>query len=64
MTVTHKVLITDLVNELVYSNYRYNREISPHITPERWEKVYGAPTKELEKRYQKEVADGVDKKAI
>lgn len=29
-----------LVDELTYTNYAHNRRLSPHITPERWAKIY------------------------
>lgn len=32
----------ELVDYLTYSNYAHNRNLAPHITPERWKKVYGA----------------------
>jgi hypothetical protein len=43
-----------MVSELTYMNYAHNRNISPEITPERWEKVYGPRTPEMELRYQNE----------
>jgi len=46
--------MTGLVEELVYSSYRANRDRSPHITAERWVPVFG-DTVELEQRYQDEV---------
>jgi hypothetical protein len=46
-----------LMDELTYSNYRYNRVLSPEITPERWERVYGPSAKEMEARFQKESTD-------
>lgn len=49
--------IIDLVDELTYINYRYNREISPHITPERWEKSYGPQVRQMEERFQREIAN-------
>ncbi len=43
-----------LTNELTYSSYRYNRTLSPEISAERWEKVYGPSAKDMEVRFQKE----------
>ena len=44
-----------LADELAYINYAHNRDIAPHVTPERWAKVYGeAAVAELEARYQAE----------
>lgn len=44
----------DLIGSLLYSNYKYNRERSPQITPEQWGKVYGSKTKGLETLYRLE----------
>lgn len=44
-----------IVDELTYINYRHNRNLSPHITPERWEKSYGPQAKAMEERYQQEI---------
>ena len=30
-----------IVQDLTFQNYAHNRRISPHVTPERWERVYG-----------------------
>lgn len=46
--------LIDLVDELTYINYRHNRNLSPHISVERWELVYGAPAPAMEARYQAE----------
>lgn len=46
--------LIDLVDELTYRNYRHNRNISPNITVERWEKCYGPNTQAMETRYQQE----------
>jgi len=43
-----------IIADLTYANYRHNRTISPEVTPERWVKVYGPKTMEMEKRYQEE----------
>lgn len=43
----------EIVDELTYRNYAYNREKAPAITPEQWAKVYGDTTT-LETRYQEE----------
>lgn len=43
----------DFVNDLVYENYRFNRQNSPETSVERWAKVYGLrETAEMEMRYQ------------
>ncbi len=46
----------ELVDSLIYSNYAHNRGLSPHISVERWEKVYGPNTPAMEARYQAEKA--------
>lgn len=44
-----------VVDYLTYANYRHNRNIAPHVTPERWAKIYpGAAA--LEAKYQAEQA--------
>jgi hypothetical protein len=48
--------VTDLmglVDELTYRNYAHNRMLSPHISPERWQKAYG-DTAAMEKRFHAE----------
>lgn len=49
--------VHNIVSDLTYINYRHNRQISPHVTPERWEKVYGPSTKMMEFQYQRELAN-------
>ena len=46
-----------LVADLVYVNYRFQREYAPDISPERWQSVFGEEGKFLEQRYQSEVRD-------
>lgn len=44
-----------IIDNLIYINYKHNRELSPHITPSRWALVYGeAEVKEMEKAYTQE----------
>ena len=31
----------DIIDHLTYSNYAFNRDISPNITPEQWAKLFG-----------------------
>ena len=45
----------DIICELTYINYKHNRELSPEISPERWEKVYGESTPSMERRYTDEL---------
>ena len=44
-----------LICELTYINYKHNREISPNVTPKRWELVYGLNASLMEKRYTDEL---------
>lgn len=46
----------DLISDLTYRNYSFNRERAPHITPERWAKVYGPGAERMEARYQADLA--------
>ena len=48
----------DIVDDLTYINYAFNRDISPTITPEQWAKLYGPSTDKMEHRYQQEIFDG------
>jgi hypothetical protein len=41
-------------DELTYMNYAHNRRISPHVSAERWAKVYGPSSSDMEARYQVE----------
>ncbi len=45
-----------LASELVYRNYRHNREQSPNTSPQQWVKVFGAQVEQLEERYQMDLA--------
>ncbi len=47
-----------IVNHLIYCSYHHNRKISPHVTPERWAKVYGPNTMVMEAKFQKEKESG------
>ena len=44
----------DLVASMTYLNYKHNRNISPHITPEQWKLVYEEKVQEMEILYQYE----------
>ena len=44
---------SEIADELTYINYAHNRRLSPHISPERWEKVY-PNAQALEARFQEE----------
>ena len=50
-----RLTIGNVLDELTYINYKSNRGYKPDITPERWEKVYGPQTQEMERRYQREI---------
>ena len=49
-----------IVDELTYRSYAYNRERSPEVSPERWEKVFGPQAKQMEMRLQAELWHAVD----
>jgi hypothetical protein len=44
----------EVVDYLTYCNYAHNRRISPHITPERWARIYPNATA-LETKFQAEL---------
>lgn len=52
---TRQMTPRELVDQLTYLNYAHNRTISPNVTPERWEKVYGPGVWEMEEQYQREL---------
>ena len=41
----------DVVDYLTYCSYAHNRRIAPHISPERWAKIYPDAAK-LEAKFQ------------
>jgi hypothetical protein len=43
-----------LIGYLTYRSYAHNRKLSPEVTPEQWETVFGASVKEMEARFQRE----------
>jgi hypothetical protein len=43
---------TRLVDELTYASYKFNRERSPNIAPERWARIFPEAVA-LEKRFQR-----------
>ena len=48
------MIITEVVDELTYRNYVFNRQNRPDIQPERWAAIY-PDAENMEKRYQQEV---------
>jgi hypothetical protein len=46
--------LAQAVDEMVYQNYKYNRERAPEIAAERWVAVYGLDALLMELRLQKE----------
>ena len=50
----------EIISDLTYISYRYNRQRSPEITVEEWAHpmVFGARAYEMEKVLQAEVANG------
>jgi len=44
---------SDVIDELRYRSYRWNRQLTPDIEPEKWALCYGDVT-EMENRYQAE----------
>ena len=47
-----------IIYDLTYTSYAHNRRIAPHITPERWRKVYGPAVDEMEERFQRDSSNG------
>lgn len=42
-----------IIDELTYRSYAHNRQLSPQVTPERWQAIYPNAL-HLEERYQEE----------
>ena len=47
----------EIISELDYSCYRFNRQESPHVTPEQWAKIFGPSTQAMETRFIAENAE-------
>lgn len=47
---------SEIVDYLTYVNYRHNRQISPAVTVEQWEKIYGPNVHKMEAKFQEEAA--------
>ncbi len=45
----------ELVEDLIYANYRHNRLLSPMTEPEQWEPIFGEDTLAMEGRFQSEM---------
>lgn len=43
----------ELIRDLTYESYKANRDMSPHISVERWGLIY-PNVEQLERRYQEE----------
>lgn len=50
---THIGTFMNLIDELKYANYAYNRKLSPDISPADWVTIYGF-SEAMEQRYQQE----------
>lgn len=44
----------DLVDDLTFQNYAFNRQRAPHISVARWERVFGRQVWDLERRLTEE----------
>lgn len=61
MTTTTTLTPSTIISDLTFANYRYNRQLSPHLTPAQWATCYPADTVEaMERRYQAELAGVVE----
>jgi len=48
--------LEDLVIDLMYEAYAWNRDRTPDITPERWKKILGPEVDLMEAKYQADKA--------
>lgn len=56
MNTTHGEMTPQgIVDYLTYVNFAHNRRLSPEVTVERWEKIYGPNTRAMEEQFQKEL---------
>lgn len=46
----------EIVDNLTYSSYKFNRLRRPDIPAEKWEKVFGESTTKLEEKFQYDIA--------
>jgi hypothetical protein len=44
--------IQKIADDIIYLNYRFNRDRSPDISPERWKAIYGDKVNKFEVWYQ------------
>ena len=47
-------MLHNIISDLKYQSYAYNRQRSPEIAPDRWAKIYGIDAHLYEVIYQKE----------
>lgn len=47
--------LIEIVDELTYRNYKFNRDLSPDVEPARWKALYGKQSNALEARYMHEL---------
>jgi hypothetical protein len=50
----------EIVDYLTYQSYAHNRLIAPHISVQRWEKVWGPGVWELEAQFQRDKENSHD----
>jgi hypothetical protein len=48
-------MIVNVISDLKYRSYAYNRQRSPEIAPDRWAKIYGMDAYLYEVIFQKEI---------
>ena len=46
---------TEIIGDLIYISYRFNRQEAPDTPVKNWECVFGKKVYELEKVYQQEI---------
>jgi hypothetical protein len=60
VTLDGQTPIRDIVDEMVYRSYSYNRQRAPDIKPEEWARIF-PNGKALEVRYEADKAAATDK---
>lgn len=44
----------NIIDELTYRSYRWNRQLTPDVKAERWELIFGPQAIDMEARFQRE----------
>lgn len=51
--------IHNIVDELIYKSYTYNRQRFPDIAPDKYTAIFGADAYLMELKYQEDIKNGI-----